>query len=159
MNRQSRSTLKMFQSFSRKCKTLHPNFGQESYQILFWLHGETAQKKHTKLKKTSFCKTSKQSSFERITWKQRSYVLASEKGLKMVKVVALDIITYLCLCEAFYCSIYVQQKSLITAATTKQELPRYPGEQNLRYQSDSLKNSNFQKVVCQSRLFTEQNFA
>ena len=70
-------------------------------------------------------------SLKRTTWKQRKDILASEKGLALIKFLLLPSLTICLDMEQFVLvPAFVYNKSLITHSITKQELPKHQPSQN-----------------------------
>ena len=99
MNTQSLSTLQVFQSFSRKCKSLFLQFCPKEFIRFFCecivnlLEGNLQSLKRHHV--TKFQKEVRLLSLKRVTWKQRRDVLASEKELQLIKVITSPVINLL----------------------------------------------------------------
>ena len=92
-------------------------------------------------------------------WKQRTYLLASEKGLEIIKVTTPPVIIRLsphgAVCfRPFFCV----QQSLKTRSVTTQELPNYLVLQNPTCQIDSPEKRDKQAFICQNRHSNRKNF-
>ena len=90
--------------------------------------------------------------FLELFWCQRSDVLASEKGLQLMKVITPPAIIHMSWHGAVFfvpTSLYNSNKSLNTQVVTKQELPKYQADQNPTYQIDSLKTESNKKVFAE----------
>ena len=144
MNTQNLSTLRMFQSFSRKCKCLFlQSCPKEFIQfrcecILNLLRGnlQSIKRRHV----TKFQIESRLLSLKRTTWKQRRDILASEKAYSSLRLLLFPSLSICLDMEQFVlvpASVY--NKTLITHSATKQELPKFQPSQNPTNQVDSFK--------------------
>ena len=112
MNKQNLSTLQLFQSFARNCKSHFLQSGPKEFIrflcecIVNLLNGKLQTKKRHHVVKF-------QDEFwllllKRTTWKQRRNVLLSEKGLQLIAVITLPVDIHLssygavCVCPSFY---------------------------------------------------------
>ena len=99
MNTQNLSTLQVFQSFSHKCKSLFPQSCPKGFIrflcecIINLLKGNMQSIKRRHVAK--FQSNVRLSSLKRTTWKQRGYILASERGLQLIKVITPPVINHL----------------------------------------------------------------
>ena len=143
MNKQNLSTLQMFGSLSRKCKS---HFLQSCPKVFIrflcecianLLKGKLqAIKRHHVVKfQDKVCLIL----LKRTTWKQRRNLLSSEKGLQLIAVITPAVINHFFDMEHFVlvpASVY--NKSVTTQSVRNQELPNHKAEQPPTYQIDSL---------------------
>ena len=93
------STLQVFQSFSHKCKSFFlQSFPKESIRFLWECIVNLLKRNLQSIKihlATKLQNEVRLGSLKRITWKQRRDVLASEKGLQLIKVITPPVINHL----------------------------------------------------------------
>ena len=99
MNTQNLSTLQVFQSFSHKCKSLFLQSCPKEFIrflcecIINLLKGSLQSiKRHHMVK---FQSEVRLLFLKRTTWKQRREILASERGLQLIKVITPPVVNYL----------------------------------------------------------------
>ena len=151
MNTQNLSTLQVFQSFSHKCKNLFlqscpKDFAQFLCEwILNLLNGNVHSIKRQHV--ANFQNGVRPLSLKRTTWKQRRDILASERGLQLIKVITPPAFNHLFWYRAVcpHSCVFVKQ-SLISQSVTKQELPKYQPSQDPSYQIDSLRRERIKKI-------------
>ena len=151
INTQNLSTLQVFQSFSHKCKSLFLQFCPK--EIIRFLCECKMNQLKVNLQSINRHHVAKfQNEFrllspKRTIWKQRREILASERGLLLIKVITPPVINHLssygAVCPP---SCFCVQKSLITHSVTKQGLPEYQPSQNPTFQIDSLKKEIVKKL-------------
>ena len=164
MNTQNLSTLQVFQSFSNKCKSL---FLQSCPNELIWFLCEckinlpkgnlqSIKRHHV----ANFQSEVRLLSPTGTTWKQRRDILASERGLQLIKVITLPIINHLswlgAICSRPWFCVQ-QQQDFEYSGSNKAGASEVSGWTNSTYEITLLKK-NEQKVVLQSRRFSRQNF-
>ena len=99
MNTQNLSTLQVFQSFSHKCKSLFLQSCPEEFIqflcecIINLLKGTLPSKKRHHVVK--FQSQIRLRPLKRTTWKQRRDILASERGLELIKVITPPVANHL----------------------------------------------------------------
>ena len=150
MNTQNLSTLQVFQSFSHKCKSLFlQSCPKEFIQflcecIINLLKGNLQSiKRHHVVKIQSEVRLL---SLKRTFWKRRRDILASERGLQLIKVLTHSLTICLDMDQFVLVPASVYNKSLITRSVTKQELPKNQPSQNSTYHIDSLKKEIIKKL-------------
>ena len=120
------------------------------YPVSLRMHKKSAQRKPEKHKKHHVVNIQNEVrllSLKGTTWNQRRDILASERGLQLIKLLLLPSLTICLDMEQFVlvpASVY--NKSSITQSTTEQELPKYHPSQNPTYQIDSLKKEINKKL-------------
>ena len=141
MNTQSLSTLQVFQSLSRKCKShFLQSCPKEFIQFLCecivnLLKGNLqTEKRHHVVK---FQDEVWLLSLKRTTWKQRRNVLLSENGLQLIAVITPPSLI-ICLDMEQFVLVPASVYNKSAQSVTKQELPKYKSEQPPTYQIDSL---------------------
>ena len=154
MNTQNLSTLQLFQSFSHKSKNLFLQSCPKEFIrflcecIINLLKGnlQNIMRHHV----AKFQTEVRLLSLKRTTWKQGRDILASEKGLQLIKVITLPVINHL----SWYGSVCPRSCFCV------QQKFDYP----VSYKAGTSKVSTFtksrskQKIIFQSRLFSRQNF-
>ena len=151
----------MFQSISCKNKCIFRSASSEGvYQVSVRRHSKSARRKQAKFPKNIRRQTSKQNFFDvfkRTSWKPGSNVLASEKRLEIIKSFFLPSLAICVDTDQFLLvpASVNQIKSLGTQTYTKQQVPKYHAEQNLRYRNNSSEKEI--KRSLQSRFFIQQN--
>ena len=99
MNTQHLSTLHVFQSFSHKCKSLFLQFCPKEFIrflvecIIYLLKGNLQSIKRHHVAR--FKSEVRLLSLKRTTWKQRRDILASERGLQLIKVITPPVLNHL----------------------------------------------------------------
>ena len=151
MNTQKLSTLQMFQSFSHESKNLFLQSCLKEFTrflcecIIYLLKGNLQSIKRHHVAK--FQSEVRLLSLKRTIWKQRRDILASERGLQLIKVFTLPVINHLSWYGAVFSrSCFVYNKSFITQSAPKQELPKYQPSQNSTNQIDSLQKDINKKL-------------
>ena len=132
MNTHNLSNLKVFQSFSLKCKILFLQSWPKEFLrecIVYPLKENLLSIKQPHV--TNFEDEVRPLFLKRITWKQRADFLASDKGLQLIKVLTPLILNHFFETEQFVLVLVsTYNKSLNTQPGTKQELPKYQPLQN-----------------------------
>ena len=159
MNTQNLSTLQVFQSLSRKCKShfLHScpkefiRFLCECLVNLLKGNLQTIKRHHVvKFQDEIWLLLLKENNLE--AKKKRSVV---RKGLQLIAVITISLIIHLFCMEQFVLvPLSVYNNRLTTQSVTKRELPRYKAEQPPTYQIDSIKRDINMKV-CTENLIDE----
>ena len=152
MNTQNLSTLQVFQSLCRKCKShFIRSCPKEFIRFLCECIVNLLKKKFARHKKKSRGKVLRRSFVtivKKTTWKQRRNILSSENDCNYLTVITPPVSLIFCLdMEQFVlvpAAVYSQ--SVTTQSVTKQELPKYEAEQPPTYQIDSLKRDINKKM-------------
>ena len=99
-------------------------------------------------------------SLKRTTWKQKRDILASQRGLQLIKVIILPSLTICPDMEQFvFVPASVYSESLITQSVTKQELPKYQPSQTPTYQVDSIRKEINNKLFSQADSLVDKNLS
>ena len=155
MNTQNVSTLEVFQPFSHKCKNIFLQSCPKEFVrflcecIINLLKGNLQSIKRNHVAK--FQSEVRLLSLKRTTWMQRRDILASERGLHLIKLILLLSLTLRVDMEQFVlvpASVY--NESLITQSVTKRKRPKYQPSQNPTYQVDSLKKEINEKLFSEA---------
>ena len=159
MNTQNLSTLQVFQSFCHKGKSLFIQLGPKEFVgflckcIINLLKLKLQSiKRHPVEIFQSVVRIFFQ---KRKTWKQRRYILASDKGIEPNKVISpLSLAICPGLEQFVLVAASVYNKCLITQSVTKQELPKYQPSRKPTYPIDSLKKEMNKNLFSEAK----QNF-
>ena len=126
MDTQNLSTLQVFQSSSHKCKNLFlQSCPKEFIQFLCECIISLPKRNLRSMKRQHVAKFQSEVrllSLKPTTWNQRRDILASEKGLQLIKILLLPSLTICLDIEQF---MLVYNKSLKTQQGIKQDLPKY----------------------------------
>ena len=144
MNTQNLTTLQVFQSFSHKWEKLFlQSYPKKFLRFLSECNINLLRGSLQSIKRHHVAEIQSEVrllSLRRTTWKQKRDILASERGLQLIKVMTPPVINLLfwygAVCPR---SWFCVQQSLITQSVTNQELLKDQPSQNPTYQVDSLK--------------------
>ena len=162
MKTQTFSTLQVFQSFSRKWGNLFlQSCLKETLRFLCEFRVNLLKGKLQSLERrnvTNFYNEVRILPLKRITWKQRSDALSSEKRLQHIKVftplVFNQLSWYAAVCSR-PASVY-NNNSLNTQTVTKQDFPKYRAENNPTYRIDSFKQDINEKLFARANYLVDK---
>ena len=164
MNTQNLSTLQVFQWFSHKCKSplLQSCLGEfirflcESIKNQLKGNLRSIKRHHV----AQFQSEVRLLSVKRTTWKKRRDFLASERGLRLIKVITPHVINHLSWYgAAFLVPASMCNNTLITQSVTKMELPKYQPSQNPTYQFDSIKKGINKNLFSKADAFVDKTLS